>query len=79
MDQIEKFLRKIDSKTALKLAEILEDIKTLNIDGYDLTKMEPKNIHYRIRHGKIRVVFRKEKGVGVPIYIEFRGKVFKKF
>ena len=79
MDQIEKFLRKVDSKTALKLGEMLEDIKTLNIKGYDVTKMEPKNILYRIRSGKIRVVFRRENGAGAPIYIEFREKVLKKF
>ncbi|MDD5731461.1 MAG: hypothetical protein PHU42_00980 [Patescibacteria group bacterium] len=79
MDRIEKFLRKIDKKNALKLGKILEDIRALNIDGYDLTKMEPQNTLYRIRSGKIRVVFRKENGIGVPIYIEFRGRVYKKF
>lgn len=79
MDQIEKFLRKIDSKSALKLGKILEDVRALNIKGYDLKKMEPKGVLYRLRSGKIRVVFQKENGIGVPIYIEFRGKVFKKF
>lgn len=79
MDQIEKFLRKIDKATALKIAEILEDIRSLNIRNYDLEKMQLKNALYRIRSGKIRVVFCKKEGRGIPICVEFRGRVYKRF
>ena len=79
MDQIEKFLRKLDKSTALKIAEILENIRSLNIRGYDLEKMKSKEPLCRIRSGKIRVVFYKKEGKGVPICVEFRGRVYKKF
>ena len=79
MDQIEKFLRKIDRSTAFKIVEILENIHSLNIKGYDLEKMKSKESLYRIRSGKIRVIFCKKEGGGVPICVEFRGRVYKRF
>lgn len=79
MNQIEKFLKKLGKKQALQLAEVLQNIIVLNIKQYDIKKMKGfENIH-RIRMGKIRVIFRKiSQKSGSPIYIEYRGKVYKK-
>ena len=78
MDQIKKFLRKLDKKTALKIAQILTDISLWNIRHYDLEKLTGQKDLFRIRSGKIRVIFCRKDGKGIPIYIEFRGKVYKK-
>ncbi|MBI2448300.1 hypothetical protein HYV44_01935 [Candidatus Microgenomates bacterium] len=78
MDQIEKFLKKLDKKTALKIAQILTDIATLHIGSYDLEKLAGQKDLWRIRSGKIRIIFSKKDERGIPVYIEFRGKVYKK-
>lgn len=81
MDQIEKFIRKLDSKTALKIILILQNIIQLDLKKYDIEKMSGYKNLFRIRVGKIRIVFRKnrEKKQGEPVCIEFRGKVYKNF
>lgn len=79
MNQIEKFLKKLEQKLALQLVEVLQNILILNTKQYDIKKMKGFEDLYRIRIGKIRVIFRKlDKKSGNPIYIEYRGKVYKK-
>lgn len=79
MDQIEKFLRKINKKLALKIALILKDIGLLKLSPYDLEKMKGFENLYRIRVGKIRIVFQNLKTHGHVVYIEYRGQAYKKF
>ncbi len=79
MDQIEKFLRKIEKKLALNLMAVLRHIVALKLDDYDVEKMKGFDDHYRIRVGKIRIIFLKSSQKGTPIYIEYRGGVYKKF
>lgn len=79
MNQIEKFLKKLEKKLALQLAEVLQNIIVLNIKQYDVKKMKGFQDFYRIRVGKIRIIFSKSgQKHGLPIYIEYRGKVYKK-
>ncbi len=78
MDQIEKFIRKLNKKLAHKIASALENIIQLNLKNYDVTKMKGFDDLYRIRIGKIRIIFRKSAGTGYPICIEYRGSVYKK-
>ena len=79
MDQIEKFIRKLNKKLALSLLVVLGDIKALDIQKYDVEKMKGFSDLYRIRIGKIRIIFKKSNNVGVPVYIEYRGRVYKQF
>lgn len=79
MDQIEKFLSKLEKKLAQKIAKVLLNIVALNLKAYDLEKMGGFKDHYRIRIGKIRIIFIKTKEKGIPIYIEYRGSAYKKF
>ena len=78
MDQIEKFLRRLDKNLALKLALVLHDIVVLKLADYDCKKMKGFDDLFRIRVGKIRIIFKKMKSHGSPVYIEYRGKVYKK-
>lgn len=79
MDQIEKFIRRLDKALALKMAMILQDIIALKLKGYDCKKMKGFSDLFRIRVGKIRIIFKKLKTHGETIYIEYRGNVYKKF
>lgn len=79
MEQIEKFLRKIEKKLALRLVTALQDIVALKLDNYDIEKLKGFDNHYRIRVGKIRIIFLKSSQKGTPIYIEHRGRAYKKF
>ena len=79
MDQIEKFLSKLEKKLAQKIVKVLLDIVALDLKTYDLEKMGGFKDHYRIRVGKIRIIFIKSNEKGLPIYIEYRGSAYKKF
>lgn len=79
MDQIEKFLRKIEKKLALRLMVVLQNIAVLKLDTYDVEKLKGFDHYYRIRVGKIRIIFVKAQGKGIPIYIEFRGRIYQKY
>jgi mRNA-degrading endonuclease RelE of RelBE toxin-antitoxin system len=79
MEQIEKFIRKLNRDQALIIMQILGDIVSLKIKNYDVEKMKGFKDLYRIRSGKIRIIFLKENGLGKPVYIEYRGRVYKKF
>ena len=79
MDQIEKFIRRLDKNLALKLMLVLQDVSNLKLANYDYKKMKGFQDLFRIRIGKIRIIFKKTKTHGQTVYIEFRGKVYKKF
>ncbi|MBU0668405.1 hypothetical protein KJ951_01755 [Patescibacteria group bacterium] len=78
MDQIEKFIGRLEKSLALKLAPVLQDIVAMKLAGYDCKKVKGFEDLFRIRVGKIRVIFRKSTTAGEPIFIEFRGSVYKK-
>lgn len=79
MDQIEKFIRKLDKALALKIAKVLLDIAAGNYKIYEFEKMKGHDDLYRIKIGKIRLICRKTGGIYLPIYIGFRGRAYKKF
>lgn len=79
MDQIEKFISRLDKALALKIAKVLLDITAGNYKIYKFEKMKGHDDLYRIRIGKIRLICRKAKDFYLPIYIEFRGNAYKKF
>ncbi|MDP2690785.1 MAG: hypothetical protein Q8O95_00020 [bacterium] len=77
MDQIEKFIRKLNKKMALRILDALENVVELRLESMDVEKMKGHKNLYRVRLGQIRIVFQKEQGSGVPVYIEYRGGVYK--
>jgi mRNA-degrading endonuclease RelE of RelBE toxin-antitoxin system len=76
MNKIEKFLKKLTSKERNKLAKLLSKVINLELDSLDIQKMKKIENHFRIREGKIRIVFRKEQGKGVVVNIDYRGRVY---
>jgi mRNA interferase RelE/StbE len=79
MEKIDRFLKKLDKKMALKVKQALLDIMHLDLKGYTMKKMRGYDDLYRLRVGKIRIVFRKLEGRGEPIDIGYRGGVYKKW
>jgi len=77
MDQIEKFLRKLDKKTALIIGELLMRIVKGELKGLDIEKLKGHKDLYRLRKGKIRIIFQQFNDRHIPVFIEYRGKVYK--
>ena len=78
MDNIRKFIQRLDKKSALRIEKILLDILNLDLSGYKTEKLKGYKDLYRIRAGKIRIVFRKTKINAIPIDIDFRGDIYQK-
>ena len=76
MDRIEKFLKLLETKRAKCIRSILPRIRSLELNGLDVKKMKGHENVYRIRVGKIRIVFIKEKKVGIIIDIDFRENIY---
>ncbi len=61
MDKIEKALKKLKEKEKRVVKEILVNIQKENLKSLDMKKLKGRDDVFRIRKGKIRIVFRKSK------------------
>lgn len=78
MNKIEKFLQKLSKKERQKLLDLIVKIIALDLKDLDVKKMKKFDDLFRIREGKIRIVFKKEKGRGILVNIDYRGRVYKR-
>ena len=78
MDQIDKFLRKLGKKHSKLIKIILLDIVNFNLNLYDIKKIKGSQNLYRIRSGKIRIIFKKIEDKNIPIYIDYRNSIYTK-
>lgn len=78
MNDIQKFLSKLSKKEKAEFLIIFRDILTLSLDGYNVTKMKGYNNLYRLRTGGIRVLFVKEKEMGIITAMGYRKDIYKK-
>lgn len=60
-----------------ELLIIVQDIISLNLSGYDIVALQWYPWFFRIRKGKIRVIFTKQDNKGTIQKIDFRGDVYK--
>ena len=67
VDHIEKYLRKLRDKESIMCEKIILDIYADQIDPYDVKKLSGYKDLYRIRKGKIRIIFRKDNRFGNAI------------
>ena len=79
MDKIRKFVKRLNKKWAKRIEKALQDVMTLHLEEYEVEKMEGLKNLYRIRIGNVRIIFQKMKNHGIPIDIDFRGKIYKKY
>jgi mRNA-degrading endonuclease RelE of RelBE toxin-antitoxin system len=58
MDKIEKALNKLSPEEQSKIKAILKDLSVGKMNNYDLKKLKGRNDIYRLRKGKLRIIFR---------------------
>ena len=78
MDKIKKFLLKLTKKERALIKAILEDILILNLQNYDIKALKGYKGFFRLRKGGVRIVFVKEKNMGIIIDIDYRKDIYKK-
>ena len=61
MNKIDKFLLKLDKKTRLVLEEIIILIVSNNFSFLDIKKLKGSRNLYRVRVGRVRVIFEQTK------------------
>ncbi len=82
MDKIEKFLRKLTRKQrSLLKSSIFPKILNLELKNLDVKPLKGYKGFYRMRVGKLRVIFYKNEPLknGVLIAIDYRENVYKNF
>ncbi|HAU39459.1 MAG: hypothetical protein UV80_C0004G0065 [Candidatus Peregrinibacteria bacterium GW2011_GWF2_43_17] len=77
MDKIEKFLAKLTAKERELVATLIRRAICGDLNGLDVKKLKGFGGLYRIRDGKIRVVFEKVDPVNKIVNVDFRDRVYK--
>ena len=77
MDQTTKFLLKLGLDERNMLLGVLQQILSLDLEGLDIKKLQWETNLFRVRKGKIRIIFRKDGTQGVIIDMNYRDKIYK--
>ncbi len=77
MDNISKFLKKLNKKQRAIFLLIFSDIKILKIQEYDVKPLIGYKNIFRIRKNDIRIVFTKLNDQGIVLDIDFRKNIYK--
>lgn len=78
MDSITKFLLLLKKSEADYLKNIIfPKIASLDLDDLDVKKMQGYPF-WRVRYGRIRVIFAKENGKGIIVKVGFRKDIYQK-
>lgn len=73
MDKISKALKKLSPEERKKIKHILQKIKSEEFDDFDVKKLKGHDNIFRIRKGKLRIIFlKKDKNFSI-LAIERRG------
>lgn len=72
VDKIQKALDKFSPKEKDLVRELLLKIKTGNVIGLDIKKLKGQNDIYRVRKGKIRIIYKDNLGTISLLVIESR-------
>lgn len=78
MDKITKFLLKLSVKERSVLMVIMEKILSWNIKWFDEKKLKLEEYLYRIRKGKIRIIYYKKDNEIKIIDMNYRWQIYKK-
>jgi mRNA-degrading endonuclease RelE of RelBE toxin-antitoxin system len=60
VDKIDKALAKLSEKERLSMQTILRDIQSGHTSHLDIKKLQGRDDVYRIRKGKMRIIFQKK-------------------
>ena len=79
-DKITKFLRKLSSKQLTEVKRVMDLIMSGRFDDLDIKKLSGHNDLFRVRFGRIRIIFAKTKSGNVIKYASFRDdKTYRDF
>lgn len=57
VDKLTKFIKKQERKIAELVLKLIDDIQNGRLDGCDVKKLSGMNGYYRLRKGRIRIIF----------------------
>jgi mRNA-degrading endonuclease RelE of RelBE toxin-antitoxin system len=72
MNKIDKFLKKLSQKERNEILSILLIIKSGIFDGMDIKKTKGTDEIYRVRKGRVRVIFQKNTTEIRILSVQFR-------
>jgi mRNA-degrading endonuclease RelE of RelBE toxin-antitoxin system len=75
-DKIQKFIQSLDEKTRLKVHKRLGEIIDNTIDKKQRKKLQGQRDVYRVRIGKIRILYKQKKDDIEIVDIDYRGNVY---
>ena len=76
-DKISKFIQALNAKTRARLKKKLLAIKLQPFQGQDIKKLKGATEDiYRLRMGKIRIVYRVRDGEVEVVDIDYRGNIY---
>jgi len=79
MDKIEKALKRFSQKERDIIKSILIKIKKNDLKSLDIKKLKKKNNIFRVRKGKIRIIYCKQNNLINILTIERRNEAIYKF
>jgi len=80
MDKIEKIFRKFSEKEKKVIKEILKIIESQELENLDVKKLKGREDIFRVRKGKIRIIFRKTEKEIFVLAVERRSeKTYRNF
>jgi mRNA-degrading endonuclease RelE of RelBE toxin-antitoxin system len=74
MDKILKALRKFSRKERNIINEILEALKNKKTEGFNIKKLKNRDDIFRIRKGKLRILYQKKDDKIILIMIDRRNE-----
>ena len=79
MDKIGKVLQKLTSKEKFLIKEIIKALQSERFDNLDIKKLKGYDDVFRVRRGKIRIVYRLKRKDLIIVRIDRRSKKTYKF
>lgn len=77
MDKYLKFLNKINKTERNDLLCLIQGIVNGDMKSPNQKKLKGYENLYRIRHGKFRIVYRKEKTTNILVNIDYRKDIYR--
>lgn len=75
-DKIQKFIQSLDVKTRMNVQKRLREIIENTIDKKQRKKLQGQRDVYRVRIGKIRILYKQKKDDIEIVDIDYRGNVY---
>jgi len=72
MHKIDKFLSKLDAERRVKVLAVLLQIRSGDFQGLNLRKLKVVGPLYRVRVGRVRIIFEMDTDGIRPVDIDFR-------